>query len=306
MDERAEAAEVARDWKLIGEDGEVRGWSAGNFYTCGAISECRQYWADTYQRVARTFPVSGLYMDQVGYWNADTWVCYNPEHDHAMPVGMRVAQAPLVREIREAVNRVDEDVVTYSEFVPTEITSQWQDGAFGHNHRFEWERPSTFLINPIYWAVPGVKCFEIYSGNASIVWENRRLPLRLFWGRETLDMAGEPTEYAPETAAVIRRINEVWHEYPEAFATAEPEWLVQTLQRGVYANRFPAGNYEVYVLFNDLPYTAEGALLEIPHEDGAVYSEAWEDVALMPRVTDGVARISLSIPPKSVRVVVVE
>lgn len=306
MDERAEAAEIARDWKLIGQDGEVRGWSAGNFYTCGAIPECRRYWADTYERVARTFPVSGLYMDQVGYWNADTWVCWNPEHDHPMPIGMRVAQAPLVREIRQAVNRVDPNVVTYSEFVPTEIMTQWQDGAFTHNHRFEWERPSTFLVNPIYWAVPQVKCFEIYCGNSSNVWENVRLPLRLFWARETLDMAGEPTEYAPETAEAIRRLSEVWHEYPQAFATPNPEWLVPTLRQGVYANRFPAPDYEVYVLFNDLPYTADGALIEIPHADGIGYHEAWEDVALSPQIEGATARISLTIPPKKVRVVVVE
>lgn len=310
MDERAEAAQSASDWKLVGADGEVRGWSAGNFYTCGAVPECRRYWADTYERVGRTFGVSGLYMDQVGYWNADTWVCYNPEHDHPMPVGMRVAQAPLVREIRAAVNRIDPDIATYSEFVPTEIMTQWQDGAFTHNHRFEWERPSTFLINPIYWAVPQVKCFEIYAGNASNIWENVRLPLRLFWGRETLDMSGEPTEYAPETAEAIRHLSAIWHRYPEAFATTEPEWLVPTLRRGVYANRFPASapapGYEVYVLFNDLPFTADGPLIEVRHREGASYREAWGDVALQPRIEGDGALISLTIPPKKVRVVVVQ
>jgi len=306
MDEKAEAATAAANWKIIGADGDVTGWSAGNFYTCAAVPECRRYWADTYERVARTFPASGLYMDQVGYWNPASWVCHNPDHDHPMPAGMRVSQAPLVREIREAVNRVDAGRVNYSEFVPTEIMTQWQDGAFTHNHRFEWERPSTFLVNPIYWAVPEVKCFEIYAGNGNIVWENVRLPLRLFWGRETLYMAGEPTEYAPETAAVIRRINELWHRYPEAFATAAPEFLVPTLQRGVYANRFPAGGYDIYMLFNDLPCTAEGLIIEVPHRDGASYLEAWEDVALKPEVADGRARISLTIPPKQVRVIVVE
>ncbi|MFP4250923.1 MAG: DUF6259 domain-containing protein, partial [Armatimonadota bacterium] len=306
MDEKAAAAEVASDWKLIGADGEVRGWSAGNFYTCGAVPECREYWANTYERVGRTFPVSGLYMDQVGYWNADTWVCWNPEHDHAMPVGMRVAQAPLVQEIREAVNRVGTDVVTYSEFVPTEIMTQWQDGAFNHTHRYEWERPGSFLINPIYWVAPQVKCFELYAGNANNIWENVRLPLRAMWGRETLYMAGEPTEYAPETAAAIRRVGEVWRSYPEAFATTEPQWLAPTLKRGVYANRFPGDDYEVYVLFNDLPFTAEGALIEVPHADGASYREAWEDVALEAQIEGEIATISLTIPPKQVRVVVVE
>ncbi|MFO8081260.1 MAG: DUF6259 domain-containing protein [Armatimonadota bacterium] len=304
MDEKAEAAEVASDWKLVGEDGEVRGWSAGNFYTCSAIPECRDYWANTYERVGRTFPASGLYMDQVGYWNADTWVCWNPEHDHPVPVGMRVAQAPLVREIREAVNRVGHDVVTYSEFVPTEIMTQWQDGAFNHTHRYEWERPSTFLVNPIYWVAPQVKCFELYAGNANNIWENVRLSLRALWGRETLYMAGEPTEYAPETAAAIRRIGEVWRSYPEAFATTEPEWLVPTLRQGVYANRFPGDGYEVYTIFNDLPYTADGALIEIPHREGATYREAWEDVVLEAQIEGEVATIFLTIPPKQVRVVV--
>ncbi|MGI5820344.1 MAG: DUF6259 domain-containing protein, partial [Armatimonadota bacterium] len=305
MDERAVAAGRASAWKLIGADGEVRGWSAGNFYTCGAIPDCREYWAQTYERVGRTFPASGLYMDQVGYWNADTWVCWNPEHDHPMPVGMRVAQAPLVREIREAVNRVDPSVATYSEYVPTEIMTQWQDGAFNHTHRYEWERPSSFLINPIYWAAPQVKCFELYAGNTNNIWENVRLPLRAFWGRETLYMAGEPTEYAPETAAAIRRISEVWRSYPEAFATTRPQWLVPTLRQGVYANRFPGGGYEVYTIFNDLPHTAEGALIEVAHRDGASYHEAWEDVALQPQVEAGIAAVSLTIPPKQVRVLVV-
>ena len=220
MDERAEAAQSASDWKLVGADGEVRGWSAGNFYTCGAVPECRRYWADTYERVGRTFGVSGLYMDQVGYWNADTWVCYNPEHDHPMPVGMRVAQAPLVREIRAAVNRIDPDIATYSEFVPTEIMTQWQDGAFTHNHRFEWERPSTFLINPIYWAVPQVKCFEIYAGNASNIWENVRLRCGCLGARDAGHVRRADV-YAPETAEAIRHLSAIWHRY-QAFATTEP------------------------------------------------------------------------------------
>ncbi len=304
MDEKAQAAEMARPWRMLGADGEVRGWSAGDFYTCAAVPECRRYWADTYERVGRTFPVSGLYMDQVGYFNPDPWVCYNPEHDHPMPVGMRVAQAPLVREIREAINGVNPDVVNYSEYVPTEIMTQWQDGSFTHTHRYEWERPSTFLVNPIYWAIPEVKCFEIYAGNASNVGENVRLPLRLFWGRETLDMSGEPTEYAPETAEAIRHLSAIWHRYPEAFATTDPEWLLPTLRQGVYANRFPGDGYTLYVLFNDLPYTADGTLIALPHRAGASYREAWEDVALSPRIAGNRAEISLSIPPKQVRVVV--
>jgi len=306
MDERAEAAQVAESWKVMNEEGEVTGWSASNFYTCAAVPACRQYWADTYKRVARTFPASGLYMDQVGYWNPASWVCYNPAHDHPMPVGMRVSQASLVREIREALNSVDARRANYSEFVPTEIMTQWQDGAFTHNHRFEWERPSTFLVNPIYWAIPDVKCFELYAGNDNVVWDNVRLPLRAFWGRETLYMAGEPTEYAPETAAAIRRINEIWHRWPEAFATTAPEFLVPTLQRGVYANRFPADGYEVYTIFNDLPCTAEGPIIEPVRRAGARYLEAWEDVALDPQIEGGRARITLTVPPKQVRVVVIE
>lgn len=306
MDEKAEAAGRAAAWKILGPDGEPRGWSAGNFYTCGAVPDCRRYWAETYERVARTFPASGLYMDQVGYWNPDSWVCYNPAHGHALPIGMRPAQAPLVREIRAALNSVDGQRASYSEFAPTEIMTQWQDGAFSHNQRFEWERPSTFLVNPIYWAVPTVKCFELYAGNDNVVWDNVRLPLRVFWGRETLYMAGEPTEYAPETAATLRHINEIWHRYPEAFATAEPEFLVPTLRRGVYANRFPAPGYEVYVLFNDLAHTAEGPIFEVAHRPGARYLEAWGQEALTPTVDGERARVSLSIPPKQVRVLVVE
>lgn len=305
MDERAVAAERARPWMIIGEDGEVRGWSPGNFYTCPAIPQCRRYWADTYRRVGQTFPVSGLYQDQMGYFNPDSWVCYNPRHDHPMPIGMRVSQAPLAKEIRDAINDVNPEMATYAEFVPTEIMTQWQDGAFNHTHRYEWERPSSFLINPIYWAAPQVKCFELYAGSANNIWENVRLPLRAFWARETLYMAGEPTEYAPETAAAIRRINEIWRNCPEAFATTEPQWLFPTLTQGVYANRFPGDDYEVYTIFNDLPYTAEGALIEVPHSPASSYHEAWEEVELQPQIAGEVARISLSIPPKQVRVLIV-
>ncbi|MEA3401358.1 MAG: DUF6259 domain-containing protein [Armatimonadota bacterium] len=305
MDERAQAAERAAGWKIIGEDGEVRGWSPGNFYTCPALPDCRRYWAETYERVARSFRPSGLYMDQVGYWNPESWVCYNPEHDHKTPpIGMRVSQAPLVQQLRHAINGVDDRMASYSEFVPTEIMTQWQDGAFTHNQRFEWERPHTFLVNPIYWAVPEVKCFEIYAGNDNVVWENVRLPLRLFWGRETLYMAGEPTEYAPETAAAIRRIGQIWHDYAAAFATTRPRFLVRTLHRGVYANRFPAEGYEVYTLFNDLPYTAEGELIDIEHRPGNSYIEVWQNEALAPALDGDRARISLTVPPKKVRVVV--
>ena len=106
------SANRAWPWRIIGADGELTRWSQGNFYVCPAVPECRDYWEQTYERVGRAFNPSGLYMDQVGYWNPDAWVCHNTEHAHKQPIGMRVSQAPLVRQIREAANRVDPQIDT--------------------------------------------------------------------------------------------------------------------------------------------------------------------------------------------------
>jgi len=256
--------------------------------------------------VAREFRPRGLYMDQIGYANPREWACYNPAHDHKMPVGLRPAQAGLVRRIREGISSVDPTIANYSEFVPVDVLCQYQDGSFTHNIRYEWERPQSFLVNPIYLAIPEVKCFEIYSGSGNNVYSNSRLPIRLFWAHETLYLCGDLTDYSPATLAAIRTISDIWHRYPDAFATMESEFLIRTLNPGVFANRFPSEGYDVYTLFNDRPCTVEGPVLAVRDEPGVRYLEAWEGRVLEPEHDGEMARLSLTIPPKQVRCIVVQ
>ena len=293
-------------WQVLNAKGKRTRWSSGNFYVCAGLKESQEYWAKTYARVAREIAPRGLYMDQIGYWNPRDWTCYNAAHGHTMPLGMRPGQARLVRRIREAINSVDPTIASYSEFVPIDVMCQYQDGSFTHTIRHEWELPQSLMLNPLYLAFPEMRCFEIYAGSSNSVGENVRLPLRLFWGRESLYLNGDLTDYSPETRSAIRRCGEIWHKYEDAFAARNPQFLVESLIPGVLVNRYPSASHDVYLLFNELPYTVSGPVLAVQHERGCRYVEAWGDVALKPEFVAGTAQVSLTIPPKKVRCVAVE
>ena len=75
---------------------------------------------------------------------------------------------------------------------------------------------------------------------------------------------------------------------------------------GIAANLFTGTNRKLWTLYNGLPKTYSGVVLEVPHRDGARYRDAWNGREITPVIAGGGARIALRIDPQQPGCVVQE
>ena len=95
-------------------------------------------------------------------------------------------------------------------------------------------------------------------------------------------------------------------EYKDCFLTESPETRVQTLMSNVYANKFPGKNRTVWTFYNAAPVSRTGTVIAIPHKDGAVYRDIWNDTIITPEIRGKTAYIKLSLAPQDVGAIVQE
>jgi len=96
------------------------------------------------------------------------------------------------------------------------------------------------------------------------------------------------------------------HAYKDCFMSGNPEPCVTTEAQGITANLFPGKNRNLWTFFNGRPRTYKGAVIRVPHRQGAKYRDVWNNKDLAPVITDGIAVIVLTIDPQQPACVVQE
>ncbi len=185
------------------------------------------------------------------------------------------------------------------------MTSQYQDGSFSYE-MFSAQRSQTLVpLNLFRFAVPDFKTIEILfcdkptgSWATGVKW--------VFFNGEAIWLEGKADEwFEPETRAVIRRCYRILHEHADAFTTLQPTPLAPTETGGLYANRFPVRGKTVYTFYNTRRRTLRGPALRLPHVDGAVYHDAWNDRAAVVERDGADDVIHLEVGPLDVGCLVV-
>jgi formylglycine-generating enzyme required for sulfatase activity len=100
----------------------------------------------------------------------------------------------------------------------------------------------------------------------------------------------------PRDAEAVRRIATI--ERACAAMLTSPGWEphYHTLQKGVFASKFPGTRQTLWTLVNRTEYDIPGSQLRVPHETGRRYFDVWHGVELAPAFTtnQGVPSINLS------------
>jgi len=93
---------------------------------------------------------------------------------------------------------------------------------------------------------------------------------------------------------IIRRIGTIYREFPNIWSSREWEPHTPTVQKGVFASKFPDANETIYTLVNRDSTHKGGPQLELPYKEGLKYFDLWNGIELIPEKKS--RQIFLSFP----------
>jgi len=291
------------EYQLLGADGKPYSYFAPSYNMCSAVTEWQDYLAGVYGRTREVTGAKGYYVDEMGFTDPGH-ICYATNHGHPVPYPPAPGQLELMRKIREALGP---DAALYTEESPPDVTSQFQDGSFTYNQSSVSDEWSPTHLNLYRFTIPSFKTFEIIVCDKPLG-SNVQAVKRVFFSGEGIWLEGIADEwFTPETRATIAKCHAILAEYADAFTTDRPTPLIPTLMGNVYANEFPAGDGTglcVWTLYNANPHTVRGAVIRVPHIEGATYIDAWHDQPAKVKVQGAEAVIELELGPKDVGCIV--
>lgn len=303
--------EYGVDWQML--DTHLRRYARfgdGYYYPCPLVEEWREYIANTVKRSSEELEANGVYIDQFGFgWQ---YGCYNPTHGHdvlhtSVNSEMQVyAEAGLMNHIK---SKISEDVVTYTEECPTDISTQYQDGSFTYTicQGRDSARHNPSVVNLARFAFPDYKLFEILHIDDPIGHDTIGIK-HVFFNGEGIWLSGplsDPKWFPEDVRQTIRKCYSILKAHKDAFRSMQPIPLVDTTQPDfIYANYFPTEKKRVWTLFNASDHLYEGEVLEVETVEGAQFYDAWNEQVIEPVVKDSKAIIRIKLYPKDVGCVV--
>lgn len=304
---------------ICGKDGKPIKYYGDALSMCLYLPQWREYLTSVYKRLATDLSPNGLYIDEFGR-NLENRTCYSPDHGHPVPAGMAPAEGLFMKQIR---HNIPQSIVLYSEFVPSDVASQYLDGAFSYiypcaylgdenwwlnkmNKDLSHERIAPHYVNLHRFAFPDFKTFHIiYSvphqnGN----WFLLRYP---FFNGEGIYLKGEAVNSVDKYASSFyKKIFAIQHKYKYAFTSEDIEPLVATEAPHLFANRFSAQRFTVWTLYNANYRTLRGALLKVKHKPSAQYYDVWNNRKIVPQIKNDIAELTFEIGARSVGCIVQE
>jgi hypothetical protein len=295
------AKQSGQEWAMTDVKGaRVDAWGGGYYTMCPHVAGWQEYLADTCRRLVGETETSGLYLDQFGFLTQ--YRCFNPAHApfHAMGAHALAGEHGTLRKIRAAVGP---RAVLYTEEIPTDVMTQFTDGAYTASVNASLKRGIPCPINLTRFALPDFKTIELISEEG--LKNNLPAVRATFFNGEGLYLSGEASLFSPACLALLRKTHALLREHAEAFTSLEPTPLVPTLNPAVQANRFPARRGVVWTLFHTGATPLDGPVLRVPRRAGARYFDAWNERALTPQLADdGSDIVSLSLEAGGVGCVV--
>ena len=291
-------------WQMLGPAGQPYGYFAPSFHICPRVPQWQAYLSGTYRRVRAQTGAVGFYVDEYGFSGPTYW-CYNPDHDHPVPVTPVLGEREMLKQVRAALGP---DAAIYTEESPTDVNSQYQDGSFTYNISSVPDDWSPSHVNLYRFAFPTFKTIEIICCDQPLGTNVEAVKRCLFNGEAIWIEGIRDQWFAPEVRAQIALNRRVLRENRECFAGDDVEPLVPTLLSGLYANRFHAGadsgaGKTCWTVYNTNYRTVSAEVMAVQHHGAATYRNEVTGELLAPRVSDGQAFLTLQIPPRDVIVV---
>jgi hypothetical protein len=299
VDERSVfGREHVKDWGIVAPNGQLALWEPGSteHFMCPSVAGWQDYLAATYRRVASELHPDGLYIDEHGFADEGK-TCYGRSHGHFVPAPPLRGEQAMDRKIRAAT---PPGLATLTEETPTDVNSQYQDGALGYSAAFNDYRLAPHGVDLFRFCFPDFKVFQLVAYNNFVEGGWRLLKYPFFNGEGTWLGNGIPGGFDADAQAFLRRAFRLLHEHRAAFTSRDVEPLVPTLAPALCANRFTGPNETVWTVQNLGYATCRGPALRVRHVPGAKYLDLWNDRPLKTRVEGNTVEMSLEIGPREV------
>lgn len=300
------AKEHGVEWNMLDRNGNsYLRMGDEYYYACPYVQEWQKYLSDILLRNTDLFNISGLYVDQYGFgWQ---YPCMNPSHGHEISSTEIAGENQILAEtemMSYIKRRIPEQIVTYTEECPTDVSTQYQDGSFSYgvfNARKNNSNPA--VLNLTRFAFPDYKIFELLHVDTSFGNDVEGVK-HVFFNGNGLWLEGplnDPSWFTDEVRETIRKCYSVIKRNVESFRSDNPEPLVPTLYDGVYANLFPTSNKNLWTIFNSYYMDMNVPVLKIPHIDGCKYYDEWNQKEINPKIEDGYAIINCEMKSRDVQ-----
>ncbi|MFN7993122.1 MAG: formylglycine-generating enzyme family protein [Bryobacteraceae bacterium] len=154
-------------------------------------------------------------------------------------------------------------------FVPAVSKQKWLEPRHMINISDRWARDKTDDLQ-----------FAFFNGIGWECWEN-------IWGIWN--------QITPRDAEATRRIARIYRAFPEMLVSPDWEPHTPTIQYGVYASKWPAGQRTLWTIVNRNEYNVAGEQIVIPAPSGRRFYDLWNGAELAPGITAGKATLSFAI-----------
>ena len=265
---------------------------AGYWYPCPDMKGWQEYLTDACLSVSKKVNPDGIYIDQYGY--GTQLICHNMEHSHPIPSNQQKCENQMMTGLRQ---KLPAESVLYTEYVPTDVSTQYQDGSFTY---------ANGQINLTRFALPDFKLFVILRCDVPMGNDFEGVK-RVFFNGEGIWLEGPLSEekwFPPEIRKLIAKTYGILHANRDAFSCMNPIPLVPTEDFRILANQFSGKNKIVWTVYNPHDEPIEGELLSIKHIPGATYLDVWNDMPISPRIQEDTAFLPFGIGAQEVSCII--
>jgi len=290
--------EHVNDWHIFQGNGQPLLWDVGSpeHMMCPSVAGWQEYLASTYQRVASELHPDGMYIDQHGFGNE--WkICWGRDHGHFVPMPPIRGEQQMDRKIRAATPPT---IATLTEETPTDVNSQYQDGALGYSVAFTDFRLAPHGIDLFRFCFPDFKVFQLVAYNNFVDGGWGLLKYPFFNGEGTWLGNGIPAGFDADAQAFLRTAFRLLHEHRAAFTSRDVEALVPTENPTICANRFTGPSETVWTLQNLGYSTHRGPVLRVRHVARAKYVDLWHNRPVQVKLEGDSDILSVEIGPREV------
>lgn len=159
-----------------------------------------------------------------------------------------------------------------NEVVPPVAKFKWLEPRHMINYENRWGRDRTHDLQYIF-----------FNGIGYNAWEN-------IWGVWN--------QLTPRDAETLRRIAGIERHCAELMVSMDWRPYERTLQRGVFASRFPGEDSCLWTVVNRYESAVDGEQLALPHLPGRRWFDLWNGVELEARIEGDLARLSFALEPR--------
>lgn len=289
---------------LMANDVETYTCFEDNVWVDWVVKDLTKLMADT--------GASIIYSDVVCSFNATR--CYNPAHGHPIPSNSVRGDINFLSKLRKSLPN---EKAIWTEYGLPDSASMYADGYISYyfmelNEYFGPALDRGDLKNFTEFDAPFtasrylIPTYKVHCTAVGIEAGNK--PSQVKYSFFNGDALGMFTWFLFESNSRdhLNQAAKIKKAYKDCFLTAAPEVRVQTLMSNVYANRFPGKNRTVWTFYNAAPVSRTGTVIAIPHKEGAVYRDIWNNTIITPEIRGKTAYIKLSLAPQDVGAIVQE